>query len=105
MEDLLLSGQNHADSAGNPRGWRILRLNVKRESKQKLKGIFRTDSAGIFRRFPAEFLGIFGGFIGDKTVEDFRGILGESQEKSWEIYREIGGNLRDTAISLFCFFH
>ena len=77
---------------------------MKRESTQKLKGIFRTDSAGIFRRFPAEFLGIFGGFIGDKTVEDFRGILAEFQEKSWEIYREIGGNLGILQYLSFVFF-
>ena len=31
------------------------------------------DSSGISRIFPAEFIGIFGGFIGDKRVEDFKG--------------------------------
>ena len=27
---------------------------------------------GILGRFPAEFIGIFGGFIGGKTVTDFK---------------------------------
>ena len=78
---IIPSGQNLADSAGNPWGWWILGggespekfgLSVKRESTGKLRGNFRVDSPGIFRRFPAEFIGIFGGFIGDKTVADFK---------------------------------
>ena len=44
------------------------------------------DYSGISRRFPAEFIGIFGGCIGDKTVEDFKG---NPQRLSREIYREI----------------
>ena len=44
------------------------------------------DYSGILRRFPAEFIGIFGGCIGDKTVEDFKG---NPQRLSREIYREI----------------
>ena len=63
---LIPSWQNHADSAGNPWGWRILGggespekfgLRVKRESTGKLRGNFRVDSPGIFWRFPAEFIG------------------------------------------------
>ena len=38
----------------------------------EIEGNFRVDSPGIFRRFPAEFIGIFGGFIEDKTVADFK---------------------------------
>ena len=47
-------------------------LWVKRESTGRLRGNFCVDSPGIFRRFPAEFIRIFGGFIGDKTVADFK---------------------------------
>ena len=32
----------------------------------------------------------FGEFMGDKTVEDFKGILGDSQEKSWESSEKSG---------------
>ena len=46
---------------------------MKRESMWKLRGIFHVDSLGISRRFPAEFIRIFGGFIGDKSVADFQG--------------------------------
>ena len=42
---------------------------------------------GFFRDFPTEFIGSFGGFIGDKTVEDFKG-------NPRRFLREIVGNLR-----------
>ena len=76
------SGQNHADSAGNPWGWWILGggespekfgLSVKRESTGKLRGNLGRDSSQILPRFPEEFVGISYGFIGDKTVADFKG--------------------------------
>ena len=44
------------------------------------------DFSWIFRRFPAEFIGIFSRFIGDKTVEDFQG-------NPWRFSREIMENL------------
>ena len=47
-------------------------MSVKREYMGKLRRNFRVDSPGIFRGIPAEFIGIFGGFIGDKTVADFK---------------------------------
>ena len=37
----------------------------------EIEGNFYVDSLGISRRFPAEFIRIFGGFIGDKSVADF----------------------------------
>ena len=92
----LPSGQIHAESAGNPWGWWILGggespekfgLSVKRESTGKLRGNFRVDSPGIFQRFPAEFKGIFGGFIGDKIVADFK-------ENPQRFSREIMYNLQ-----------
>ena len=61
------SGQNHADSAGNPQGWWILGggespekfgLSVKRESTGKLRGNLGRDSSRILPRFPEEFVGI-----------------------------------------------
>ena len=63
---------------------------VKRESTRTLRGIIPVDSSRISRIFPAEFIEIFGGFIGDKRVEDFRGNPlrifkinhGKSNEKS-----------------------
>ena len=74
------SGQNHVESAGNPQGWRILGGG---ESARKF-GLCETrvyveieggtccmDSSGISRRFPAEFIGIFGGFIGEKNSGGF----------------------------------
>ena len=78
------SGQNHADSAGNPRGWR---KHGGGESTGKLRGIFHVDSLGISLRFPAEFMRIFGGFIGDKSAKDFQG-------NSWRFSGEIMGNLQ-----------
>ena len=39
----------------------------------KLREFFRVDSSGISLKFPTEFIWIFGGFIGDKTVHDFKG--------------------------------
>ena len=78
----LPSGQNHADSAGNPRGWWILGggessekfgLSVKRESTGKLWGNLGRDSIRILPRFPEEFVGISYLFLGDKTAEDFKG--------------------------------
>ena len=63
------SGQNHADSAGNPWGWWILGGG---ESPEKFGLSVKQESTGIFWRFPAEFIRIFGGFIGDKTVADFK---------------------------------
>ena len=53
----------------------------------EIEGIFHVDSLGISRRFPAEFIRIFGGFIGDKSVADFQG---NPQRFSWEIM----GNLQ-----------
>ena len=88
--------QNQTDSAGNPCGWRILGggestqkvgLQVNRESMWILRGIFGVVSSGIFRRFPAEFIGISGGFIWDKTAEDFKGNL-------WRLSREIRGKFK-----------
>ena len=75
------SRKNYADSAGNPWGRWILGggespekigLSVRGESIGKLRGNFCVGSPGIFRRCPAEFIGIFGGFIGDKTVADLK---------------------------------
>ena len=74
-------GKNHTDSAGNPWGWWIIGggeslekfgLSVKRESKGRLRGNVSVDSPVIFRRCPAAFIGILSGFIGDKTVADFK---------------------------------
>ena len=81
---------------GNQRG--NFSLKVKLASKLKLRGILPMDSSGIYRRFPPEFIGNFGGFMGDKTVVNFKGNPRSSQEKSHEIYRGIGRNLRDTLI-------
>ena len=53
----------------------------------KLRGIFHVDSIGISQKFPAELIVIFGGFIGDKTMDDFRG-------NPWRFSREIMGNLQ-----------
>ena len=59
---------------------------MKQESIGKFSGIFRVDYSGVLRRFPAEFIGFFGGCIGDKIVDDFKG---SPQRLSREIYREI----------------
>ena len=48
--------------------WVVSETRIHRE----IGGNFRVDFPGIFQRFPAEFIGIFGGFIGDKTVADFK---------------------------------
>ena len=58
----------------------------------KLRGVFRMDSSGISLRFPAEFVGIFGGFIGDIQKWVLSRILGDSQKNSRNIYREIREN-------------
>ena len=68
---------------GNPRG----NLGCEQKSTWKLRGIFHVDSLGISRRFPAEFIRIFGGFIGDKSVADFQG-------NPRRFSREIMGNLQ-----------
>ena len=60
---------------------------MKQESTWKLRGIFCADSSGISWRFPAEFIGIFGEFIGDETVEDFEG-------NPWRFSRKIMRNLQ-----------
>ena len=60
---------------------------MKRESAWKLRGLFRVDSLGISWRFPAEFVRIFVGFIGDKSVADFKG-------NPRRFSREIKGNLQ-----------
>ena len=46
---------------------------MKQESTWKLRGIFCAYSLGISWILPAEFMVIFGEFIGDETVEDFEG--------------------------------
>ena len=48
------------------------------------------ESSGNIRRFLVEIIRYFGEFIGDETVEDFKGILGDSQEKSWESSEKSG---------------
>ena len=73
---------------GNQRG--NFSLKVKLDSILKLRGILPMDSSGIYRRFPAEFIGNFGGFMGDKTVVNSKGNPRSSQEKSQEIYKGIG---------------
>ena len=59
----------------------VSETRIHTENEGKFPYGFLRDSL----RFPAEFIGIFGGFIGDKKWR----ILGESsrdsQEKSWEI--------------------
>ena len=63
---------------------------MKRESMWKLRGIFHVDSLEISRRFPAEFVRILGGFIGDESVADLQGnprrfereIMGDLQ-RNW----------------------
>ena len=94
------------DSAGNPQGWRIhgggestgnFGLYVKRESTWKLRGVFHVDSCGFSQRFPAEFMRIFGGFIGVRFSGDSLEILKRNHGKSTE---KSGGNLRDIAVSL-----
>ena len=80
---------------GESPGWRIhgggestgkFGLQVKMELELELRGIFHVDSLGISRRIPAEFIRIFGGFIGDKSVGDFQG-------NPRRLSREIMGNL------------
>ena len=59
------------------------------------------DSSGIFQGFSAEFIGIFGGSIRDKTVEDCKGNPRRcSRENHWKSIEKSGGNSRDTAIYL-----
>ena len=48
-------------------------LSVKRESTGKVRGNLGRDSSQILPRFPEEFVGISYGFIGDKTVANFKG--------------------------------
>ena len=60
---------------------------MKRESTWELAGIFHVDSSDVSRRFPAEFIRIFSGFIGDKSVVDFQG-------NPHRYSREIMGNLQ-----------
>ena len=55
------------------------------------------ESSGNIRRSLVQIIRYFGECIGDKTVEDFKGILGDSQEKSWESLEKSGGNIRDIA--------
>ena len=64
---------------GNQRG--NFSLKVKLASTLKLRGILPMDSSGIYRRFPPEFIGNFGGFMGDKTVVNFKGNPRSSQKK------------------------
>ena len=52
------------------------------------------DSTGIFRRFPAEFIGIFGGFIGGKTVEDFKGNLRRFSREIMGVLQRNRGNFK-----------
>ena len=54
--------------------WRGIHAEIWVVSETKIHvKIFRVDSSGISLKFPAEFIWIFGGFIGDKTVDDFKG--------------------------------
>ena len=60
----------------------------------EIEGNFCIDSSGISWRFPTGFIEIFGGLIGDNKWMVLRGILGDSQDKSWEICREIRGKFK-----------
>ena len=77
---------------GNQRG--NFSLKVKLASKLKLRGILPMYSSGIYRRFPPEFIGNFGGFMGDKTVVNFKGNPREFSRKitrnlqrNWEKFK------------------
>ena len=57
-----------------------------------IEGVSHVNSSGNIRRFPVEIKRYFGECIGDKPVEDVKGILRDSQEKSWESSEKLGGN-------------
>ena len=63
--------------------WVVSETRIHAEIEGKFQSGFFMDFP---ENFPAEFIRIFGDFIGDKQWRIFSGTLGNSLDKSWKIY-------------------